>query len=204
MTVAGLSLLALFIGKLGDWYGTTHHLHLPPPSVTITHSDTKPNEAKVDTGKDIYNVPADQPRLLELPAIGVKGFIQQVGIDQFGAIATPTNIHMAGWYTGSVKPGEDGVSIIDGHVHGRYEPAIFYTLKDLKVGDAVAVEYGNGRRVTFSVTKVSQYDKGSAAAHLFEKQPSITRQLVLVTCGGTFDKSSQTYTQRVVVYAKRI
>lgn len=98
----------------------------------------------------------------------------------------------------------DGVSVIDGHVQGRFELAIFYRLKDLKIGEAITVEYGDGRRIHFTIMKVAQYDADETSLRLFEKLPSIDKQLVLVTCGGTFDKSSQTYDQRFVVYAQKI
>jgi hypothetical protein len=134
----------------------------------------------------------------------VKGFIQQVGIDQFNAIATPSSIHIAGWYSGSVKPGESGVSIIDGHVYGRYNSAIFYDLKNVKSGDNITVEYGDARRVNFSVVKVVLYSKDETSQQIFEKLPSVDRQLLLISCTGKFIKSSQTYDKRVFVYAKKV
>ena len=111
---------------------------------------------------------------------------------------------MAGWYTDSAKPGEQGVSILDGHVHGRFEPGIFENIHKLKAGDAITVEYGDGTRHNFSVVKVSTYAANEAAAHMFDKLPSTDKELVLITCGGTYNKVDSSYDQRVLVYAKNI
>lgn len=201
--LVGLSLLSISGVRLWDWYTTTQRLNLPSPSATVTISDSTPDEAKVDVTKEAYVVPADQPRSLEIPTLSVNSFIQQVGIDQFGAIATPSNIHMTGWYNGSVKPGEDGISIIDGHVSGRYESAVFSDLKNIKQGEPLTILYGNNRRVDFTVVEVSQYAKEEASQHIFKKLPAVDQQLVLVTCGGTFNTSDQSYDQRVLVYAQK-
>jgi sortase A len=185
-----------------DWYTTTHHFRLPSPTATVIHSSDKPNETPINTHAAAYTVPADQPRLIELPTLGISGFIQRVGLDQNNAIATPGNVHMAGWYTGSATPGEDGVSIIDGHVHGRYEPGIFEHLDQLKSGDPITIEYGNGDRHKFSVVKVTSYPAAEAATHMFDALPSINQELVLITCGGKFNRQNASYDQRVLVYAQ--
>ncbi len=187
---------------LWNWYTTTHRFRLPSPTVTVIHSSDKPNETPINVHTDTYVVPADQPRLIELPTIGVSGFIQRVGLDQDNAVATPNNIHMAGWYTNSAKPGGDGVSLIDGHVHGWYEPGIFENLHLLKPGDPIAVEYGDGQRRKFSVIRVSSYSVDDAAKHMLDLLPSAKQELVLITCGGTFDKTSSLYNQRILVYAQ--
>jgi LPXTG-site transpeptidase (sortase) family protein len=186
-----------------DWYTTTHQLRIPVSNVTITHSSSKPNEAPIDTRKVTYTVPAYQPRLIELPTLHVSGFIQRVGLDQDNAVTTPDSIHMAGWYTGSAKPGENGSSIIDGHVSGRYEPAIFKDLHLMKAGDPIKVEYGNGSSYVFTVVKVGNYSASEAAVHMFDVQPSVEQQLVLITCAGIYSKNTATFDRRVLVYAKK-
>lgn len=204
MLVIGLILACLGIIRFWDWHEVTHRTDLPSPSQVVTHSEDTPSETTIDTGTVSYNVAPDQPKMLTLPSLGVSGFIQKVGIDQHKAIATPNNVHMAGWYTHSVKPGEDGVSVIDGHVRGRYAPAIFSRLDGLQPGNDVSVMYGDGRRVDFKVVKVAQYNKDKALDRLFEKLPSIDQQLVLITCSGTFNASTATYDQRTLVYAERV
>lgn len=204
MLIIGLALVCLGIIRFWDWHEVTHRTDLPSPSQVVTRSEDTPSETTLDADTIPYNVAPDQPKILALPSLGVSGFIQKVGIDQHKAIATPNNVHMAGWYINSVKPGEDGVSVIDGHVRGRYAPAFFSRLYELEPGNDIGVMYGDGRRVDFKVVKVAQYDKDKALDRLFEKLPSVDQQLVLITCSGTFDASTATYDKRTLVYAERV
>jgi hypothetical protein len=202
LVLVGLGLLTSFALRAVDWYSTTHIYSLPPASSVVTHSSTTPSEAPIDTRTAAYKVAADQPRLLEIPTLGIHSFIQQVRIDQHQAIATPNSASMTGWYTGSARPGDVGVSIIDGHVLGRFRPAVFANLHKLAPSDAISVSFGNGRVTSFSVIKVEHYSLEDATSHLFQQIPGVERQLVLITCGGAFNRATSTYDERVLVYAK--
>lgn len=199
----GICLTAACVITIGDWYTTTHHAQPPSPHTTITYSSNKPNETPIHTNQTPYEVPGDQPRLLDIPSIGVHNYIQRVGLDQHNAVATPNSIYIAGWYTGSAKPGDAGVSLIDGHVHGRFSPGIFNDLHLLKTGDDITVEYGDKTRITFQVVKTQAYNTDEAAAHMLEKLPSVDRELVLITCTGTFNRATDSYNQRLLVYATK-
>ena len=187
-----------------QWWQATHN---PNPTIlnrTITHSTNEPDETKPHCD-DSYQVPANQPRKIEIPNLKKSGCIQRVGIDQNKAMAVPTNIHVAGWYVNSAVPGEQGVSVIDGHVSGRYEQnAIFANIKDLQKGDVIKVQLGNKSWREFSVVSVDSYSVEQTAKEQMKQLDGVERQLTLITCGGNFDTNSQQYDERVVVRAEAL
>lgn len=191
---------------LGLWqrYRTTHNPNpLPDGSLAVTHSTNNPDETPIDAESD-YQVAPDQPRAIILPTIDSRGFIQKVGIDQNGAVAVPGNVHMAGWFVGEAKPGEPGLSIMDGHMQGRYQPGIFKNLHKLRPGDRFTVEFGDHSTKEFEVVSVNSYPTDEAAKHLFRRDESITSQLNLITCSGAYNRTDRQYDQRLIVVSKAI
>ena len=169
----------------------------------VTQSVDKPNEATVSSN-DFANVPADQPKEILIPSISVDGYIQKIGVDNNSQMAVPNNIHLAGWYVNSVKPGESGLSIIDGHVLGRYNDAIFKDLINLTPGNTFSIIYGDNSEKLFAVKEVKLLPVSDTAVYLNTKDQNIISQLNLITCGGNFDRNSQTYDKRVVVKSEGI
>jgi LPXTG-site transpeptidase (sortase) family protein len=204
LTLIGLGLLGFAGYGLWQKYSATHNPHpLPASSTVVTQSTARPNETPVPS-TSTYSVPADQPRRINLPRIGAEGFIQKVATDQTGAMAVPSNVHMAGWFVGETKPGDNGLSIIDGHVQGKYEPGIFKNLDMLRTGDVFAVEFGDQSERHFQVSSVKSYSIEQAAHEMFVTQPDISQQLNLITCGGRFNAQQHLYEQRTIVISKRI
>lgn len=178
----------------------------PPPESTpevITHSTDTPDETKPEKGYEWKGAPND-PKYIKLPTINAEGFIQNVGVDQNKQVAVPTNIHMAGWFADSVKPGQKGLSIIDGHLDGKDADGIFIHLQDMKKDDTFTIELGDGSTKQFKVTSITTVDTKDAANVLFSQDPKATNQLNLITCGGNFDRSSRLYDKRVIVSSEVI
>jgi LPXTG-site transpeptidase (sortase) family protein len=199
----GFSLTVFGFVQLFDRYSAvTGDPILPSTSEVVTVDDEEPDEAKPDVAQ--YSVPADQPRRILLPSINTEGIIQKVGITAENAVAVPSNIHFAGWYTGSVKPGEPGLSIVDGHVSGRFADGVFKELKNLATGDMFSVEFGDLSIIKFQVMEVRTLPESESAAYLFERREGIEAQLNLITCGGNFDRQNVTFEDRVIVVAKRV
>jgi LPXTG-site transpeptidase (sortase) family protein len=201
--IFGFSLTVFGFVQLFDRYSTvTGNPILPNASEVVVVDDEEPDEAKPDVAQ--YSVPADQPRRILIPSINTEGIIQKVGLTSENAVAVPSNIHFAGWYTGSVKPGEPGLSIIDGHVSGRFADGIFKDLSKLKLGDSFSIEFGDLRSITFQVVDVKTLPESESANLLFDKRQDIESQLNLITCGGNYDKQAETFEDRVIVVAKRV
>ncbi len=199
VVVLASGLVAYGLWGLRERYQATH---APTPSIaaeTISYSTDEPEETPPNC--DDYRVADHEPRKIEIPSIGVSGCIQKVAVDQKGAIAVPTNIHLAGWYVDSALPGQEGVSVIDGHVSGRYSDAIFTNLKNIKAGDAIRVQLGDGSWQQFKVTDKNSYSLDKMTGRLFDRLNGVNSQLTLITCGGRFDRASQTYDERIIVRA---
>lgn len=200
--VCGGAVLAAFgIGGLQDVHRATGNPHPVVPSGVVTFSAPVPDETPPGAACEAYEVPADEPRFIQLPEIGRSGCILRVGVDQYDSIAVPSNIHLAGWFIDSAAPGEKGVSIIDGHVSGVYGEAIFTGLADLVPGDLVTVELGDGRERAFTVISVEHYTVAQTAGEQFRQLEDVERQLTLITCGGSFDPVTGLFADRVVVRA---
>lgn len=172
-------------------------------SSVITYSTDQPDENP--PGKDfVWKGAANDPKYIDLPTIKGGGYLQNVGVDQKKAVAVPNNIHMAGWFVDTVRPGEMGNSVIDGHVNGRVNAGIFKNLAKLKKGDKFTIEFGDSSKKSFEVEEIVTVKTADAASVLFSQKPGITKQVSLITCGGTFDKKIQQYDQRVIAITKAL
>ena len=170
----------------------------------VTESIAAPEETRPTEACANYKVADAQPRKIEIDAVNVSACIQRVGLDQNNSIAVPSNIHLAGWYIDSPAPGKPGVSIIDGHVSGRYNDAVFVKLASVKENDSVRIQMGDMSWINYKVLSVGSYDLNGAGEALFKQLPSVDKQLTLITCGGKYDSQNQTYDKRVIVRAVEI
>ena len=172
-------------------------------SGTVTFSTDKPDEKKPDKNTYKWNGTPKDPKFIRIPKISVDGFLQNVGVDQNNAIAVPNNIHVAGWFNQSVSPGQNGLSIIDGHVDGRVvKEGVFSQISKLVAGDSFTIEFGDGSVKNFTVKKNVSVLTQDAAAVLFSQEPGIAKQLNLISCIGTYISKSKTYDHRQIVIAE--
>lgn len=175
-----------------------------PNSETVSYSTGDPSEVKPNPARYKWQGADDEPKYIDLPTIASGGFIQKVGVDQNKQVAVPDNIHIAGWFVDMVKPGQNGLSIIDGHVDGRGRAGIFNNLINLKQNDKFTVELGNGSKLTYKVMDVKSVKTAEAANLLFSQNPKVKKQLNLITCGGNFDTQSRQYQERVIISAEQL
>ncbi len=146
---------------------------------------------------------APPPVSLTIPAIGVHTRLIRLGITAQGTLQVPTTTSVAGWYTGSPRPGEVGSSVIAGHIDSYLGPGIFYRLSDMRPGQRIYVRRSNGSLAVFSVTAVQQYPKDRFPTRQVYG-PAPDAELNLITCGGTFDYATRSYLSNTVVYSTEI
>jgi hypothetical protein len=96
-------------------------------------------------------------------------------------------------------PGSPGVTLIVGHVDSSTQGlGAFFALSSLRPGAAVSVRSSDGSSRPFVIVAVRSYPKAGLPARLFARAgPPV---LALVTCGGTFDRSTRHYADNVVAY----
>jgi len=151
-------------------------------------------------GKAPVRPGAVQPAVLRIPSLGVDTRLERLGLGATGALQPPRNPQEAGWFAGGPVPGETGPAVIAGHLDSTHGPAVFYRLAQLRAGDRIFVERTDGTTVVFRVQSVQTYPKAAfPTAEVYGPTPEAA--LRLITCGGTFDRSHQTYEDNVVAYA---
>jgi len=146
--------------------------------------------------------PVAAPVSLTIPLIGVSTKLITLGLASDGSLQVPplSDTAVAGWYTGSPRPGAIGSAIIVGHVDTVHGPAVFDRLGQLRKGDQVYVRRADGTLVKFLVTAVQTYLKDQFPTQTVYG-PTPDAELRLITCGGTFDRATGHYVSNIVVYA---
>jgi LPXTG-site transpeptidase (sortase) family protein len=143
------------------------------------------------------------PVTLTIPAIGVQTSLIHLGLTGAGTLAVPASTAVAGWYTGSPRPGAIGPAVIAGHIDSHVGPGIFFHLSQLRPGDQVYVRRADGTLAVFRVTAVQSYDKDQfPTLAVYGATPDA--ELRLITCGGTFDYQLKSYLSNTVVYAAQV
>jgi sortase (surface protein transpeptidase) len=145
-----------------------------------------------------------EPVRIEIPRIGVTSRLLRLGKDEKGAVETPPKSawNVAGWYTGSPRPGDRGSAVILGHVDSAASgPAVFYHLRDLRPGDQIQVTRTDGSVVRFAVDRTAMFPKANFPTDEVY-YPTLTPELRLVTCGGSFDDATGHYRSNIIVFAK--
>jgi Sortase domain len=140
------------------------------------------------------------PVALIIPAIGVQTRLIRLGRTASGTLQVPATTAVAGWYTGSPRPGAIGAAVIAGHVDSLTGPGVFFRLRLLRPSDLIFVRRADRSLAAFRVVAVRLYAKRhfpTAAVY----GPVPVAELRVVTCGGTFDYATGHYLSNVIVFA---
>lgn len=142
------------------------------------------------------------PVRLAIPVLGVEAPVEPHGVDlRTGQMSVPGNVTEVAWYEHGPAPGEGGSAVLAAHVDqvGR-GPGVFFRLRELEPGDEIIVGHSDGTRTRFSVVARILYQKDELPLDAIFAN-SGAPVLTLVTCGGGFDSSRQSYEGNVVVFA---
>ena len=199
-------------GVLAASIGAALLLYRPPaaaapplatPTVSVEGPDLSSEKPELQAVLN-HSVAPDLPKYIAIPAIGVADVrIFSMGLLPNSTIKTPTNIYDAGWYEASAKPGAAGVMFIFGHVSNMTNNGIFKDLKKITTGDTVVVTGGDNKTYRYTVTgrESSPVDQIAMQTILTPRAPG-TSELALMTCDGTYDPRTQTFSKRLVVFAR--
>lgn len=139
---------------------------------------------------------------LVIPSLNINAPIEFVGRLADGSMAVPTQNQWenVGWYKFGSVPGEQGNSVIDGHLdRPGGAPAVFWRLHELQKGDNVTVVNTQGKTLHFRVTDVQSYTPDAAPRERIFGATSGS-SLNLITCAGQWIPARQQTTERLVVY----
>ncbi|TDD39063.1 class F sortase [Actinomadura sp. KC06] len=195
---AGALLIGLLLGSCGGDDGS-------PPAAGGGGS-TPAAPATAPEKKDAKPLPKSPPKTISIDKLGVSAPVSQLGLRPDGRIEEPpiSRPNLTGWYKLGPTPGENGPSVILGHVDANKKQAVFYRLKELKEGDQIQVTRQDGTTATFAVTSKQDVDKNAFPHKKVFAETLDYSSLRLVTCGGAFDSSTGHYKNNLIVYAKLV
>ncbi len=172
----------------------------PAPAHSPLQAPATP-AARPYRGVSVDGLPESAPERIDIPRLGVHAPLMVVDQRSDGTIDTPpfSKPGTAGWYDGSVTPGEVGTSLIVGHVDTHTGPAVFYVLSSVKRGDTIDVERADHSTAQFTVDSVRVIPRSGFDNSIYTD--ASVPELHLITCGGHFDRKTQEYTSNVVVFA---
>ncbi|WP_399885411.1 class F sortase [Streptomyces sp. BBFR51] len=144
------------------------------------------------------------PQRLDVPELGIEAPVVARGLDTKGAIEPPPfdQPGSVGWYAAGVTPGAAGTALMVGHVDTETRPAVFYKLSSLEPGETIRVVRDDAGTAEFTVDDVQVLTRdGFDAQQAYGPRETDRSELRLITCGGTFDQTTNSYTANVVVSA---
>ncbi len=178
--------------------------------VTVAEPTTERTTAPTDDAYQAWNsrpavTRADAyPVRIQIPALKIDTFVEQLGERADGSMATPTNPSNVAWYSYGAIPGENGNVVMAGHLdRADGSPAAFWDLAKLKAGDEVIVYDSTQRAYHYTVTDQQSYPYNKAPLDEIFGFDLVSR-LNLITCRGNWDRNRQTYSQRLVVYTQLV
>ncbi|MEM7323718.1 MAG: class F sortase [Actinomycetota bacterium] len=148
--------------------------------------------------------PGPQPIGLTIESLGVStAGVLSVGVEDNGDMEIPP-ADRVGWYRFGASPGDpQGSAVLAAHIAFDGQDGVFVNLDKLELGSLIQVQYDDGTVVDFVATALEQYDKTELPKdNIFDR--SGEPQLVLITCGGDFNREVRSYEDNVVVYASPV
>ncbi|KSW17890.1 peptidase C60 [Cellulomonas sp. B6] len=145
---------------------------------------------------------APAPTRVTVPDLGLDMPVDPVGVADDGSMEIPDDADRAGWYRFGPAPADPaGATVVAAHVDS-WTTGIgpFSRLRDVAVGARVEVTTADGTVHAYVVQDVVQVPKGDAPVEQWFDRDGAPR-LVLVTCGGAFDREVGHYADNVAVTA---
>jgi hypothetical protein len=195
--------LAVIVGGTAGLLLTRHSTPAMRPVAAGVAALPAPTGPIVAPPQSAAPAPVASPVSLTIPLIGVRTNLITLGLARGGAMQVPSSTTVAGWYTGSPRPGSIGSAIVVGHIDSETGPGVFYRLSELRSGDDVFVKRADGTTAEFRVTSIQTYLKDQFPTEEVYG-PTPDAELRLITCGGAFDSATGHYLSNIVVYATEV
>lgn len=143
------------------------------------------------------------PTGLALPDLDVRSEVVEVGVTDDLVLEVPDDPQVVGLWSDGARPNHGtGSIVLVGHVDYRGLPGALQRLGDLSAGSQAVLSGADGQEVRYVVERVDVYRKSALP---FEDvfRFDVPERLVLITCGGEFDRTSGHYDSNVVAYLAR-
>jgi LPXTG-site transpeptidase (sortase) family protein len=156
-------------------------------------------------------VPSSGPRFdthweIILPSAGIRAAVVQVGLTPEGAMGSPDNPFVVGWFNRSAAPGELGNALLGGHRDyqdrdGNIDVGVCWKLDETRVGDQLIMfDQARNRYFVYDIVDIATIrpESRDAVRYLSQTRESV---VTLITCSGDFDEDTHSYEERIVVVA---
>jgi hypothetical protein len=125
--------------------------------------------------------------------------IVPVGFQPDGQLAVPGETEV-GWYRFGSAPGLAGSTVLAAHVSWNDTIGPFFRLARLEPGAVIKIEMEDGSTRRYQVIERAQYGKSELPAERIWTRTG-GETLVLITCGGDFNRQLRRYNDNIVIYA---
>jgi hypothetical protein len=163
---------------------------------------TSPAPSAGTTGPTIAPDRSFEPTTVRVPAIGVAAPVVPTAVDGRGALGIPEDPREVGWWSGGAAPGSPyGTTLLAGHVDSATKGlGSLVDLSRAPIGARVTVTGTDGASQAYRVVARRSYPKATLPTRELFRQ-DVPARLLLITCGGQFDRATGHYERNVVVFA---
>jgi hypothetical protein len=145
--------------------------------------------------------PSFRPRTLKLPS-GETARVLSSGVRDDGSLEIPDDPQVVGWWNGGALAGEPfGGTVIAGHVDSRrLGLGALAEMRKARTGQLVTLTDAR-RSVTYKIRSRIDIPQARLAADTDVFSQAVPHRLVLITCGGEFNRKTHHYTENIIVVA---
>ena len=192
--------IALIVTGIRMWPATPRDIGTIP---SVTAAPAAPAGPSAAGPASSHTAAPFVPARVRVPRIGIDAPVVPVTVRPDGLLAVPADVRTVGWWSaGAPAAASAGTVVLAGHVDSaRQGSGAFFSIRALEPGDRVILSSTTGRTTAYTVAARRQYPKNALPAGQVFGQDTTSR-LVLVTCGGSFDRATRHYSDNVVVYAR--
>jgi sortase (surface protein transpeptidase) len=141
-----------------------------------------------------------RPIRIFIPSIGLSAPVVPLGLNPDRTLQVPRRFGDTGWFRGGPEPGEAGAAVIVGHVASRSGPAVFYRLREVRVGELITIRLQGGSNVRYVVNSMLRVRKSrfpTSRVYARTKQPTLR----LITCAGKLNLTTGHHPDNYIVFA---
>lgn len=184
-----------------------------PPLVEVRALQANPNVDENPVTKQQvrnYTVAKGDPRYISIPSLKVDNTrVFKVGVDKNNVLKAPNNISDAAWYEKSNRPGDGyGAVLINAHNGGITRDGVFAKLGEMREGQQITVERGDGKVFTYKVVEnqsMSLEEVNKTGMTMMQQSAEPDKEgLNLITCDGKWVPALQQFDRRIMLRAVRI
>lgn len=173
-----------------------------PPAAAPAPPTAPVPDVPVRPATEMPAPPPPPPVSVSIADLGIAMPVDPVGVEPDGSMSLPETGDRAGWYQfGPSASSEKGAVVVAAHVDTRATGiGEFAKLVDIQPGAQIALVDSAGATFTYTVSTTERIAKAEVPLdRVFDRAGD--RRLVLVTCGGKFDRETGHYVDNVIVTA---